>query len=140
MELIAQIEVEGHLTKNKHYRVIDSTDKEHTVINNLGSKYSYPKNCFAQTFKDKLEKAAQTISERNNGGSTDYYLIDPKWKMCQDIIEDRKMSYSQGNILKSAFTFNVGRHEGTDELREINKIIYFAERIRNEILKERENG
>lgn len=73
----------------------------------------------------------------NNGGSTDYYKINPEWKDLQDIIEERKMIYSQANILKVAFTFNVGRHEGTDELREINKIIYFAERRKQEILKER---
>lgn len=75
----------------------------------------------------------------NNGGSTDYYKLNPSWKDASDIIEDRNMTFSQGNIFKAAFTFNVGRHEGTDELREINKIIYFAERRKAEILKEREN-
>jgi hypothetical protein len=73
----------------------------------------------------------------NNGGSTDYYKMKPEWKDLQDLIEERKLSYSQGNVLKSAFTFNVGRHGGTDELREINKIIYFAERIKQEILKKK---
>lgn len=143
MELIAQIELDKHLTKGKFYRVIDSTEKEYTVINNSGVRYSYPKSCFAQTFsksmKEDLGGVVQTNSEINNGGSTDYYKIDPSWKMCQDIIEARNMSFSQGNICKAAFTFNVGRHGGTDELREINKIIYFANRIKEEILKEREN-
>jgi len=73
----------------------------------------------------------------NNGGSTDYYKMNPKWKDLQDLIEDRKMNYSQANILKVAFTFNVGRHEGTDELREINKVIYFAERRKQELLKKK---
>lgn len=72
----------------------------------------------------------------NNGGSTDYYRINHKWLMAQDIIEDRVMNYAQGNIFKAAFTFNTGRHQGTDYERELNKIIYFAnrelERIRNE--------
>ena len=71
----------------------------------------------------------------NNGGSTDYYKFKENWKECQDIIEDREMNFSQGNIFKSAFCFNIGRHNATDYTRELNKIIYFAnrelERIKN---------
>lgn len=74
---------------------------------------------------------------KNNGGDTDYYRIEPNWTSFQDVIEAREMSYSQGNIFKVACTFNVGRHSGTDELRDINKIIWFANRIRDEILKKR---
>jgi len=64
----------------------------------------------------------------NNGGSTDYYRIPTSWVMAQDVIEARKMNYSQGNIFKVAFTFNTGRHEATSYKRELNKIIYFAQR------------
>jgi len=64
----------------------------------------------------------------NNGGETDYYKINPEWKSVQDIIEDREMNYAQGNILKVACTFNVGRHNSTDYERELNKIIWFAQR------------
>lgn len=68
----------------------------------------------------------------NNGGSTDYYKI-LDYKDLQDIIEDRNMNFAQGNILKAAFCFNVGRHEGTSYERELNKIIYFANRELNRI-------
>lgn len=64
----------------------------------------------------------------NNGGSTFYYKLDPGWSECADIIEARKMNYNQGNIFKSAFCFNIGRHEATDYERELHKIIYFAHR------------
>ena len=64
----------------------------------------------------------------NNGGETDYYKIKDSWNTAQDIIEDREMNYAQGNIFKVAFTFNTGRHSGTDYERELNKIIYFAKR------------
>lgn len=64
----------------------------------------------------------------NNGGSTSYYKLDPYWKECGDIIEARNMNYNQGNIFKVAFTFNIGRHSGTDYERELNKIIWFANR------------
>ena len=71
----------------------------------------------------------------NNGGSTDYYKFKENWKECADIIEDREMNYNQGNIFKSAFCFNIGRHNATDYQRELNKIIYFAnrelERVKN---------
>lgn len=67
-------------------------------------------------------------SSDNNGGSTDYYKLKRQWKDCADIIEDRGMNYNQGNIFKSAFCFNLGRHGGTTPERELNKIIYFAQR------------
>jgi len=72
---------------------------------------------------------AQTAdTSANNGGATDYYRIDPSWSMAQDIIEARSMNYSQGNIFKAAFTFNTGRHAASTYERELNKIIYFAQR------------
>lgn len=67
-------------------------------------------------------------SSENNGGSTDYYKLSPKWKDLQDIIEDRDMNFAQGNILKVAFTFNAGRHQSATYERELNKIIWFAQR------------
>ena len=67
-------------------------------------------------------------SSENNGGSTDYYKIQSDWKDCVDIIEAREMNYNQGNIFKVGYTFNVGRHSGTDYERDLNKIKYFADR------------
>lgn len=75
-----------------------------------------------------IAEKAPTDSSINNGGSTNYYKFNPTWVECADVIEGRKMNYNQGNIFKSAFTFNIGRHAGTDYERELNKIIYFAQR------------
>ena len=72
-------------------------------------------------------------TSKNNGGETDYYAIDRKWTTFQDVIEDREMNYAQGNIFKVACTFNIGRHNGTDYERELNKIIFFANRELNRI-------
>ena len=69
----------------------------------------------------------------NNGGSTDYYKFKPKWKDCQDVIEDRKMNFAQGNIFKSAFCFNTGRHEASNYKRELYKIKWFVDRELNRI-------
>lgn len=76
---------------------------------------------------------------KNNGGSTDYYKLDPSWEHLQDIIEERDLNYSQGNILKVAFCINLGRHEGTNYERELNKLIYFANRELDRIKKEHSN-
>ena len=80
------------------------------------------------------------MDAHNNGGSTDYYKFKPYWKECQDIIEDRELNFAQGNIFKSAFCFNVGRHDATNYVRELNKIIYFAnrelERVKNDSINE----
>ena len=70
----------------------------------------------------------ETPKSANNGGTTDYYQIQPNWKQAQDIIEARDMNFSQGNILKAAFCFNTPRHSGTNYERELNKIIWFAQR------------
>lgn len=73
-------------------------------------------------------KLANSANSANNGGTTDYYQIQPNWKQAQDIIEARDMNFSQGNILKAAFCFNTPRHSGTNYERELNKIIWFAQR------------
>ena len=80
------------------------------------------------------DKHFNTISQdsskecTNDGGRTNYYQFKKHWEQIQDVIEDRNMNFSQGNILKAAFTFNLGRHDGTDYKRELNKIIFFANR------------
>ena len=62
--------------------------------------------------------------------------IKEEWKTAQDIIEARKMNFAQGNIFKVAITFNVGRHQGTDYLRELNKMEYFIKREKKRIAQE----
>ena len=165
MELRPIISIEEELTGGKFYRIVSETDDTYSVINNYRVSREYPKEIFerpgevytyAQATEvpnlgrlvekadvDAWKKAAWgSVESRdesdatNNGGSTDYYKIDPEWKDLMDIIEERELTYSQANILKAAFTFNLGRHSGTDELRDINKIIYFAERQKALILKQ----
>ena len=78
---------------------------------------------------------------KNNGGPTDYYDCEPEWKGAGDIIEGREMNFNQGNIFKSAFCFNVGRHNATNYRRELHKIIYYAQRELARLEeKEKENG
>ena len=89
-----------------------------------------------QDFKKTEDTYEENEVGHNNGGSTDYYKL-LGMKDLQDIIENRNMNFAQGNILKAAFCFNVGRHEGTSYERELNKIIYFANR---ELQRIKNNG
>lgn len=70
----------------------------------------------------------QAKTSDNNGGTTDYYRIPKNVEMLQDIIELRNLNFAQGNILKAAWCFNVGRHNSTNYERELNKIIWFCQR------------
>ena len=74
-------------------------------------------------------------SSKNNGGSTDYYDFPENAKCVMDLIEIFGMNFSQGNILKSAYCLNRGRHDGTNMERELNKIIFFAKRELERISK-----
>jgi len=79
-------------------------------------------------FDTSVYKRPEQDLSKNNGGRTDYYSLPTQARECQDIIEWRDMNFSQGNIMKIAFTFNTSRHSGTDYERDLNKIIYFAQR------------
>ena len=121
----------GNFTVNKTYKIaIQRLSNRDFVI--------FDDNNNAQDFTNDMINFHFEIVDNsiNKGGSTDYYKFKENWKECQDIIEDRDMNFSQGNIFKSAFCFNIGRHNATDYQRELNKIIYFANRELERIEKE----
>lgn len=75
--------------------------------------------------KEKLDNSL------NNGGKTDYYQLDSspfQIKDFDDFAEWRGMNGNQFNMGKVMWTFNVGRHNGTDYERDLNKIIHYAQR------------
>ena len=84
--------------------------------------------CINDPVAQKYSDSLKLDTAKNNGGETDYYKIDKSWNTFQDVIEAREMNYAQGNILKVACTFNIGRHDGTTYERDLNKIVYFAQR------------
>lgn len=68
---------------------------------------------------------------RNNGGDTDYYKLSSApfpIKDFDDFAEWRKFNGNQFNIGKVVWTMNVGRHDGTNYERDLNKIIHYAKR------------
>ena len=87
---------------------------------------------------DKLDNIADEAIEKvtndnsiNNGGKTDYYQLDNApfpINDFDDFAEWRGLNGNQFNMGKAMWTFNVGRHKGTDYERDLNKIIHYANR------------
>lgn len=69
----------------------------------------------------------------NNGGSTDYYKIPDSAKDLQDLIEYREMNFAQGNMFKALYRANAEDNDHSSYERDLNKIIWFAEREKKRI-------
>jgi hypothetical protein len=67
----------------------------------------------------------------SSGGSTDYYDLPEGAVTLNDLIEDKGMSFARGNCFKALY--RLGNKQGVDHLYDLNKIIYFAERMKGMI-------
>lgn len=76
------------------------------------------------------------MSSKNNGGNTDYYAVPDDAKTLNDLIEHKKMNFAVGNMFKAVYCLTDGRHAGTNNERELNKIIYYAKREKKRLKKE----
>ena len=115
------------------------------VCNDVG----YWQNCFDQTFTcdcgiekkrkktlkyedyKKLEcgvDVEKPTKTKSDGWKTDYYQIPKEAEEIQDLIEYKNMNFAIANIFKAAY--RLGSKEGTSEVYDLNKIIFFAERER----------
>lgn len=63
---------------------------------------------------------------KSDGGSTAYYDLPKEAKDIGDLIEYRDMSFNVGNIFKACY--RIGQKDGTTELYDLEKIVYFAQR------------
>ena len=80
-----------------------------------------------------------THSSTNNGGSTDYYKLPTNATDLQDLIEYRQMNFSQGNMFKALYRANVDSNVHSSYERDLNKIIWFAQRELARIKENNEN-
>lgn len=71
------------------------------------------------------------MKKNSNGKSTDYYNLPDGAVDLQDLIEYKNMSFSRGNIFKAVY--RLGDKEGVDLEYDINKIIWFAKRLKKEL-------
>ena len=77
------------------------------------------------------EEYQELNKSKNNGGKTDYYQLENapfKINDFDDFAEWRGMNGSQFNMGKVMWTFNTGRHSGTNYERDLYKIIHYANR------------
>lgn len=95
------------------------------------NEYKTPDDYYEAMRKYLIETKIEQEASANNGGKTDYYQLGSSpfpINDADDFAEWRRMNFFQGNILKVAWTFNTGRHKGTDYERDLNKIIHYANR------------
>ncbi len=65
---------------------------------------------------------------QSDGGSTSYYELPKGATELNDLIEHKGMSFALGNIFKACYRF--GEKDAASRLYDLNKIIYFAERLK----------
>lgn len=63
---------------------------------------------------------------KSDGGSSDYYKLPEGAEQIQDLVEFKNMNFSMGNIFKAAY--RMGQKAGNDDLYDIRKIIWYANR------------
>lgn len=66
---------------------------------------------------------------KSDGGSTSYYELPEDAKELNDLIEHKEMNFALGNIFKACY--RLGEKEGNDLLYDLNKMVYFANRLIN---------
>jgi hypothetical protein len=64
---------------------------------------------------------------KSDGGSTSYYQLPEGATELNDLIEFKKMSFALGNVFKACY--RLGEKEGADLLYDLNKIVFFANRM-----------
>jgi len=74
---------------------------------------------------------------KSDGGSTSYYRLPEGATELNDLIEHKQMSFALGNIFKACYRF--GEKDAADRLYDLNKIIYFAERLKAIELRDRQS-
>ncbi|MFB8344914.1 hypothetical protein ACWGNA_27645 [Brucella cytisi] len=75
-----------------------------------------------------LGLCAAEAAVTSDGGSTSYYELPPQATELNDLIEHKGMSFALGNIFKACYRF--GEKDAASRMYDLNKIIYFAERIK----------
>lgn len=67
----------------------------------------------------------------SDGGASAYYDFPEGCSTLNDLIEYKGMSFAQGNIFKAAY--RLGNKEGISLEYDLKKIVYYAERMLNQI-------
>lgn len=87
-----------------------------------------PHNMFTDIFRPPRTTTLMKPKIVSDGGSTAYYELPKDAKDLNDLIEAKHMSFARANIFKAVF--RMSEKAGTNTEYDINKIILFAERLR----------
>lgn len=87
----------------------------------------FKQESYASSVK-RMMKEDKIVSD---GKATAYYDFPVGAVTLNDIIEYKEMSFARGNIFKAAY--RLGEKDGIDDEYDLNKIIYYAERMLNVI-------
>ena len=85
---------------------------------------------FGWTIQKTLGPAYLDKQTKSDGGSSNYYKIPKGATELNDLIEHKQMSFALGNIFKACY--RLGDKEGTNLQYDLNKIIYFAQRLKDQ--------
>jgi len=108
---------QNHKWKNKLQTVLDDKLKENKMVQAMDGIVSSQKN-------------KGVVS---NGITASYYELPPDAKEIQDLISFKNMNSQMGEIGRTWYRYGESSH--SDRLREINKILFYAEAERDRILK-----
>ncbi len=70
---------------------------------------------------------------KSDGGSTSYYELPEGATELNDLIEHKAMGFARGNVFKAAY--RLGEKDGATTLYDLNKIIFFAERMKGMVAR-----
>jgi hypothetical protein len=118
-------------------KLIDMMAKDFLADIRTSKKDKEPEQ-LSYTWRDWLDAMGgnlkgNTPDPQPGGSNPKQYSLPPGAKELQDLIEYRQMPFSLGNIFKACYRMGVCDH--SDNIRDINKIIWFAERIKAELTK-----
>jgi Protein of unknwon function (DUF3310) len=72
-----------------------------------------------------------TTKGSSDGGSSAYYDFPKNCVTLNDLIEYKEMSFAHGNIFKAAY--RLGHKDGISLEYDLNKIIYYANRMLDQL-------
>jgi hypothetical protein len=109
-------------------------DKPECTASGACKKYCGTDCGWCACFRDDEAPVDEKI--KSDGGSSGYYQLPPGAVEIQDLVEYRDMNFAVANIFKAAY--RMGKKAGNDELYEIRKIIWYANRELNRLTKQQE--
>ena len=87
-------------------------------------------------YHEEVKQFLKSEKIKSDGKATAYYDFPEGATTLNDIIEYKDMSFARGNIFKAAY--RLGEKQGIDDEYDLNKIIYYANRMLNQIKRNKQ--